>query len=76
MLHESVAATAVEFTVKETAGFRLRVLKHEVLSPKGLYSLDFIQESLKEDGTVGDTSNYNFFMTREELQTLAHGLTL
>jgi hypothetical protein len=33
-----------------------------------------VQESLK-DGKVIDFQVYNFFMTKEELQTLAHGLT-
>ena len=47
--------------------------KHEVISPKGLFSLDIIQESLKE-GKVVDSQTYNFFMTKEELQSLADGL--
>jgi hypothetical protein len=74
MLHESVAHTRKEMIVKESEGFRVRMVKHEVLMPKGLFSLDLIQESLK-DGVVQDTATYNFFMTREELQSLAHGLT-
>ena len=51
------------------------MVKHEVLNPKGLFSLDLIQESLK-DGEVQDSATYNFFMTKEELQALAYGLTL
>jgi len=74
MLHESVAHTRKEMIVKESEGFRVRMVKHEVLMPKGLFSLDLIQESLK-DGVVQDTAIYNFFMTKEELQILAHGLT-
>jgi hypothetical protein len=73
-LHESVASTYKEITVKESEGFRVRMVKHEVLMPKGLFSLDLIQESLK-DGKVQDSASYNFFMTKEELQTLAQGLT-
>ena len=73
-LHESVAHTAKEMTIKENPGFRIRLEKHEVINPKGLFSLDIIQESLK-DGKVADSQTYNFFMTKEELQTLAHGLT-
>ena len=73
-LHESVAHTRKEMTVKESEGFRVRMVKHEVISPKGLFSLDLIQESLK-DGVVQDTATYNFFMTKEELQILALGLT-
>jgi hypothetical protein len=73
-LHESVAHTRKEMTVKESEGFRVRMVKHEVISPKGLFSLDLIQESLK-DGQVQDCQSYNFFMTKEELQALAYGLT-
>jgi len=73
-LHESVAHTCKETTVKESEGFRVRLIKHEVISPKGLFSLDIIQESLKE-GTVTDSQTYNFFMNKEELQSLARGLT-
>ena len=73
-LHESIAHTRQEVTIKENEGFRIRVVKHEVISPKGLYSLDIIQESLK-DGKVADSQTYNFFMDKEELQILAHGLT-
>jgi hypothetical protein len=73
-LHESVAHTHKEITIKENEAFRVRLEKHEVVSPKGLFSLDIIQESLK-DGKVSSSQTYNFFMTKEELQTLAHGLT-
>ena len=71
MLHESIKLK--NFTVKENAGFRVRVEQWEVISPKGLYSLNFIQESLK-DGKVEDSQTYNFFMTKEELTTLCSGL--
>jgi hypothetical protein len=73
-LHESIAHTKREITIKENAGFRVRVVKHEVVSPKGLFSLDIIQESLK-DGDVASSQTYTFFMTKEELQTLAFGIT-
>ena len=73
-LHESIAHTKREMIIKEDEGFRLRMVKHAVISPVGLFSLDLIQESLK-DGVVQDTATYNFFMTKEELQSLACGLT-
>jgi hypothetical protein len=74
-LHESVKGTYKEMVIKNHPGFRLTLKKHEVLSPKGLFSIDMVQESLKEDGTVTDSQVYNFFMTKEECQTLANGLT-
>ena len=61
------------FIVKENQAFRLRVKSHKCLSPADLNSVEFIQESLK-DGTVIDTSTYKFFMTDEEIKTLAQGL--
>lgn len=74
-LHPDVANTAKEMVIKESEGFRLRMEKWEGISPKGLVAVDIIQESLKEDGTVAYTSTYNFNMTKEELQSLAYGLT-
>ncbi len=73
-LHESIKHTAKEMVIKEHEGFRLILKKHEVLAPKGLFSIDMVQESLK-DGKVVDSQVYNFFMTKEECQALAHGLT-
>jgi hypothetical protein len=70
--HESI--NVKEFIAKEQPGFRVRVRTHEVLSPKGLYSLDFIQESLNEKGEVNSDQTYNFFMTKDEVQTLCQGL--
>ena len=75
ILHEAIAHTAREVVIKENEGFRVRMEKHEVLSPKGLFSLDIIQESLK-DGKVADSQTYNFFMSKDELQKLADAITL
>jgi hypothetical protein len=72
MFHESIEVK--EFFAKEQPGFRVRVRTHEVVAPKGLYSLDFIQESLDEDGNVTSDQTYNFFMTKDEVQTLCQGL--
>jgi hypothetical protein len=74
-LHESVRDTYKEMVIKNDIGFRLTLKKHEVLSPKGLFSIDMVQESLRADGTVSDSQTYNFFMTKEECQALAYGLT-
>jgi hypothetical protein len=74
MLHESVKDTYKEVVVKESEGFRLTVKKHEVISPKGLFSIDMLQESLK-DGDVVSSQTYNFFMTKDEMATLASALT-
>ena len=73
-LHESVKNTYKEMVIKEHAGFRLVLKKHEVISPKGLFALDLEKQHLK-DGEVVDSCTYNFFMDKEELQALAYGLT-
>jgi len=74
-LHESVRGTLVKATVKQSEGFRVRMERWEVVSPKGLFSINLINETLDEDGTVTDTSTYSYFMTREELTRLTDALT-
>jgi hypothetical protein len=71
-LHPSLQVK--DITVKETDGFRLRVKSWKCVSPADLNSLEFIQESLKEDGTVAQTSTYSFFMTDTELKKLAESI--
>jgi hypothetical protein len=73
-LHESIRDTYKEIVIKEHEGFRLTLKKHEVLAPKGLFSVNMVQESLK-DGEVIESQIYNFFMDKAELKALAHGLT-
>jgi len=63
-----------EFVVKENDGFRLRVKSWKCLNPNDLNSIEFIQETLRE-GDVEQSSAYNFFMTDNEIKTLAEGLS-
>jgi hypothetical protein len=63
-----------EFTVKEAAGFRLRVKSWKCLNPSDLNSLEFIQECKDTDGGIVDSSTYNFFMTDDEIKKLCEGL--
>ena len=63
-----------EFTVKENAGFRLRVKSWKCLSPTELNAIEFIQETKDKDGEVETTSTYQFFMTDEEIAHLSQGL--
>lgn len=62
-----------EFTVHENQGFRLRVEKIKCMRPEDFYSLNFVQESLK-DGKVDHTSTYNFFLTKDQIKRLAEEL--
>lgn len=75
-LHDSLKHTAKEMIIKENQGFRLRLEKWESIAPSGLVCIGLIQESLDDKGEVLHSSTYNFNMSTEELQTLAHGLTL
>ena len=72
MLHESLDVR--EFCIKESEGFRLRLRSWESINPKGLFNIDFIQESLDEKGDVSYSSTYNFHMTKDEVNTLCNGL--
>lgn len=74
MLHDSIKNTYREVAIKEDHAFRLVLKKHEVLSPKGLFSINLEQQNL-QDGEITDISTYNFFMTKEEIKQLTYGLT-
>ncbi len=62
------------FTVKENKAFRLRVESKKCLRPNELNHIQFIQECIDKDGEVDFTSTYQFFLTDEEVQTLAKEL--
>jgi hypothetical protein len=62
-----------EFIVKENQAFRLRIKNWKCSTPNDLNAIEFVQECLK-DGEVDFTSTYQFFMTDEEVKTLAKGL--
>jgi hypothetical protein len=62
-----------EFTVKEDAGFRLRVKSWKCTNPSDLNAVEFIQECLN-DGDVSSTSTYQFFMTDNDVKVLCEGM--
>jgi len=72
MMHETLKIN--EFVVKEDNAFRMKVRSWEVVSPSGLFNVDFIQECLNKDGDVDFTSTYNFNLTKEEIGELCKGL--
>lgn len=63
-----------KFVVKEEQAFRLRVESREAVAPRGLLSINFIQECLNKDGGVDFFSTYNYTLTKEELNTLCQKL--
>jgi len=63
-----------EFIIKERSDFRLIGKKTACLKPEGLYAIELTNECLNDQGKVTDRSTYNFFLTREEIQTLTDKL--
>ena len=56
--------------IKENEGFRLSLNKNLCTMPSDLYHIELTQEQLK-DGEVSQSSTYQFFMTQQEIETLA-----
>ena len=63
----------MKIVIKENAGYRLILQKNPCLRPKGLNNIEFTGEQLK-DGKITNSSTYQFFMTQDELETLAEAL--
>ena len=63
-----------KFVVKEDKAFRMRVESWEAVAPKGLLSVNFIQECLNKDGEVDFSSTYSYNMTKEDIANLCKGL--
>jgi len=63
-----------EFTVKDNEAFRLRVKQWKAINPSDLYAVEFIQETKDEKGDVDMSSTYSFYMSENELESLAKGL--
>ena len=60
--------------IKENEGFRLTLKKEACVMPAGLNNVEMTQEQL-QDGEVTQTNTYQFFMTKDEMNTLAKALT-
>ena len=72
MKHSSLNVKHI--TVKDSPAFKIRVESWESVSPKGLLAVDIIQECLNDEGSITDSSVYNFHMTRDEIKNLCQGL--
>jgi hypothetical protein len=72
MKHTDLKVTNI--TIKDTPAFRVRLESWESIAPKGLLSVNFIQECLNKDGDIDSSSTYNFHMTRDEIKILCEGL--
>ena len=72
MKHPDLKITNI--VVKDTPAFRVRLESWESMSPKNLFSVNFIQECLNKDGEVDFSSVYSYNMTKEEIGNLCKGL--
>lgn len=63
-----------EFIAYENGAYRLKVTKHQCKAPADLLQVCFIRELKDMNGDVESSSAYEFFMTQEQLNTLAQGL--
>lgn len=72
MKHASLKVKST--TVKENSAYRVRIESWESTAPKGLISINFIQESLNKDGEVDLASTYSYNMTRDEIGNLCKAL--
>jgi hypothetical protein len=72
MKHPSLEVKST--TVKENSAYRVRVESWESIAPKGLLSINFVQESLNKDGEVDFSSTYSYNMTRDEISNLCKAL--
>jgi hypothetical protein len=59
-----------ELVLRDEAGYRLRVVMDNTLDPGQSKNVQFFQEVKNTDGSVRHTSSHQFFMTREELNSL------
>jgi len=59
-----------EFVIKQQKGFRIKVKTWKCARPADLNALDFVQETLDDEGNVLNTSTYNFMLTDNELRSL------
>jgi hypothetical protein len=63
----------VKTVIKESDFFRLTLEKNSCNMPSNLNTLEMIGEQIK-DGKVVNTSTYQFFMTSDEINSLAKAL--
>jgi hypothetical protein len=65
-----------EFLIKNEPGYRLRVRSWKPSAPSNLNSIEFINECLRSDGTIAETSTYNFFLENRDILSLSDQLKL
>ena len=62
-----------EFTIIEKPNFKLRVTVQQCRVPSDLLNINFIQDTLR-DSELEQSSTYNFFLTKDELDLLVNNL--
>lgn len=59
--------------IKNMPEYRITMTKRACDSPKTLYNIEFIQETVK-DNIVTNTSTYTLFLHQHEIELLIQGL--
>jgi len=62
-----------QILIKNMPEYRIKMTKRACDNPKGLYNIEFAQETIKE-GLVTNTSTYNLFLNQQEIELLIQGL--
>jgi hypothetical protein len=62
------------FIIKQLPDFQLRVCMSDCDYPPNLKNLEFVRETLDQNGQVINDSCYQFFLTAQQLEQLLQGL--
>ena len=63
-----------ELIIKDTKGYRLKIVHWKCQSPKDLNAINIIQESKNDNGEVKELYKSEFFMTDKEVLEFANKL--
>ena len=59
-----------KFIITDRADFKLSLTARNCYTPDGLTALDFVREEFDQNGELVNTTNYNFYLTADEIAHL------
>ena len=62
--------------IKDGDDHKLRLKMNKCTAPDNLYHIQMTNESYNTDGDLTDSSNYEFFLTRVQVDRLINGLAM
>lgn len=63
-----------EFLIRDDPAFKLRGIVKPCLNPDTLYCIEFVGEEYNDKGELGNTSTYQFFLEKDHISAVVHGL--